>query len=144
MAVIGSYVPQQGGEPQQAIYSEIYWVKEDRLGSLLPEPCGDYARGTSESRFSRPQSETGRSPCPFSVMLAGIHQLVGSNAHRGPHRVRAWLPSLAHYCFSSEPRTQRVYCEPNQLNEKMVNVSTQLTLPRWPRRRPDADPPPPF
>ena len=45
MPVIGSYVPQKGGEPQQAIYSEIYWVKEDRLGPLLPEPCGDYDRG---------------------------------------------------------------------------------------------------
>ena len=45
MPVIGSYVPQKGGEPQQAIYSEIYWVKEDRLGPLLPEPCGEYDRG---------------------------------------------------------------------------------------------------
>lgn len=76
-----------------------------------------------------------RSPCGRLLLyladccsrVAGIHQLVGSNAHRGPHRVRAWLPSLAHYCFTAEPRTQRVYCEPNQLNEKMINVRPRLS-----------------
>ncbi len=59
MPVIGSYVPQKGGEPQQAIYSEIYWVKEDRLGPLLPQPCGEYDRG----RLHRsPQSRPTRLP----------------------------------------------------------------------------------
>lgn len=48
--------------------------------------------------------------------------LVGSNAHRGPHRIRAWMPSLAHYCFLDDPRTQRVICEPNEKNEKIIKV----------------------
>lgn len=48
--------------------------------------------------------------------------LVGSSTHRGPDYVRAWLPSLAHYCFLSEPRTDRVLCEPNEKNGKMVSV----------------------
>lgn len=49
--------------------------------------------------------------------------LVGSSTHRGPDYVRAWLPSLAHYCFISDPRTERVLCEPNEKNQKMVSVS---------------------
>lgn len=53
----------------------------------------------------------------------GLHVLVGSALHRGPHRVRAWLPSLVHYCFLDDPRTKRVYAEPNQLNTKMIAVS---------------------
>jgi acetyl CoA:N6-hydroxylysine acetyl transferase len=48
--------------------------------------------------------------------------LVGSNEHRGPHRIRAWMPSLAHYCFLDDPRTQRVLCEPNEKNEKIIKV----------------------
>lgn len=50
--------------------------------------------------------------------------LVGSNDHRGPHRIRAWMPSLAHYCFLDDPRTQRVLCEPNEKNEKIIKVRT--------------------
>lgn len=46
--------------------------------------------------------------------------LVGSSAHRGPHRVKSWLPSLVHYIFTDDPRTQRVISEPNHLNLKMI------------------------
>lgn len=53
----------------------------------------------------------------------GIHVLVGSNAHRGPHRIRAWLPSLVHYCFMNDARTERVIAEPNEKNPKMISVS---------------------
>jgi hypothetical protein len=53
--------------------------------------------------------------------------LVGSSIHRGPDYVRAWLPSLAHYCFLSDPRTERVLCEPNEKNGKMVSVSFRYT-----------------
>lgn len=73
---------------------QIYWVKEDRLGPLYPSK--DYDRG--------------------------IHVLVGSNLHRGSHRVRAWLPSLVHYCLMDDVRTERVVAEPNELNEKMIKV----------------------
>lgn len=54
--------------------------------------------------------------------------LVGSNSHRGPHRIRAWMPSLAHYCFLDDPRTQRVSCEPNEKNEKIIKVRLAFCL----------------
>lgn len=52
--------------------------------------------------------------------------LVGSNAHRGPHRVRAWMPSLVHYCFLEDSRTERIVAEPNAKNAKIISVSLQL------------------
>jgi len=57
--------------------------------------------------------------------------LVGSSTHRGPDYVRAWLPSLAHYCFVSDPRTDRVLCEPNEKNGKMVSVRLDQDLDRF-------------
>lgn len=54
--------------------------------------------------------------------------LVGSNSHRGPHRIRAWMPSLAHYCFLDDPRTQRVICEPNEKNDKIIKVRLASVL----------------
>lgn len=54
--------------------------------------------------------------------------LVGSNDHRGPHRIRAWMPSLAHYCFLDDPRTQRVVCEPNEKNGKIIQVRPRRSL----------------
>lgn len=56
--------------------------------------------------------------------------LVGSNAHRGPHRIKAWIPSLVHYCFLDDARTQRVVAEPNALNEKMISVRSHSVLIR--------------
>ncbi|GAA5913250.1 hypothetical protein JCM8208_003247 [Rhodotorula glutinis] len=98
LSVIGSYVELEGDkekEAEPAVYAEIYWVKEDRLAPLMPEgTVQDYDRG--------------------------LHMLVGSNDHRGPHRIRAWMPSLAHYCFLDDPRTQRVICEPNEKNAKII------------------------
>ncbi|KAI5479272.1 siderophore biosynthesis protein [Pseudohyphozyma bogoriensis] len=102
ISVVGSYIPvSNDSEPQRgeerATYSQIYYLKEDKLAQLMDgigEAVDDYDRG--------------------------VHVLVGSNSHRGPHRVRAWLPSLVHYCFLSDPRTRRVVAEPNQLNEKMI------------------------
>lgn len=58
----------------------------------------------------------------------GIHMLVGSGAHRGPHRIRAWMPSLVHYCFLADPRTERVVAEPNAKNAKIIKV--RLTASR--------------
>lgn len=54
--------------------------------------------------------------------------LVGSDAHRGPHRIRAWMPSLVHYCFLDDPRTERVVAEPNEKNAKIISVSALLAL----------------
>ncbi|GAA5865966.1 hypothetical protein JCM1840_003360 [Sporobolomyces johnsonii] len=110
--VIGSYVDLLEGveahdaeREQPAVYAEIYWVKEDRLGPLMPEgTVQDYDRG--------------------------LHMLVGSSAHRGPHRIRAWMPSLCHYCFLSDPRTQRVLCEPNEKNAKIISYLESVGFKR--------------
>ncbi|GAA5877046.1 hypothetical protein JCM8547_007292 [Rhodosporidiobolus lusitaniae] len=113
--VIGSYVELgEGGaeataeveaKEEKAVYAEIYWVKEDRLAPLMPEgSVQDYDRG--------------------------LHMLVGSNDHRGPHRIRAWMPSLCHYCFLDDPRTQRVLCEPNEKNNKIIKYLESVGFKR--------------
>lgn len=58
--------------------------------------------------------------------------LVGSNAHRGPHRIRAWLPSLVHFCFLDDLRTNRVVAEPNEKNGKMIKVRYDFAFPTDP------------
>lgn len=70
---------------------EMYWAMEDKIARFYPaEP---YDRG--------------------------LHMLVGSTPHRGPHRVQAWLPSLCHYLFLADERTARVVSEPDARNERM-------------------------
>ncbi|KAI5474937.1 siderophore biosynthesis protein [Pseudohyphozyma bogoriensis] len=101
LPLVGSYIDVRSYNnvafppEEEALYAEVYWAKEAFGGKLGQEELSDYDRG--------------------------IHALVGSNAHRGPHRVRAWLPSLVHYCFLDDPRTQRVVVEPNELNTKMID-----------------------
>lgn len=76
-------------------YFEIYWVKEDRLGSLLGGTNGnvdDYDRG--------------------------IHVLVGEQEFRGPHRVAIWLSALVHFCWLADNRTKTVVLEPRVDNLK--------------------------
>jgi hypothetical protein len=73
-------------------YFEIYWVKEDRLGSYLGSNVSDYDRG--------------------------IHLLVGEQEFRGPHRVKVWLSALVHYCFLADARTETVMLEPRVDNKK--------------------------
>jgi len=67
-------------------YFEIYWVKEDTLGSLLGNAAGDFDRG--------------------------FHVLVGENEFRGKHRVLAWSTSIAHWAFVQDYRTQAMVLEP--------------------------------
>jgi RimJ/RimL family protein N-acetyltransferase len=73
-------------------YFEIYWVKEDRLGSYLGYQVSDYDRG--------------------------VHLLIGEQRFRGPHRVKVWLSALIHYCFLADARTETVMLEPRVDNEK--------------------------
>lgn len=146
LPVIGSYVNlrDQGETPEeQAVYAEIYWVKVYDFGRLCL-----FCRGCSDCRLcaggpartphagwnrarlrSRSVASSTRLFAPFlkTDSLAGLHMLVGSDAHRGPHRIRAWMPSLAHYCFLDDPRTQRVICEPNEKNDKIIKVSRAST-----------------
>ncbi|WP_240324714.1 GNAT family N-acetyltransferase [Trinickia diaoshuihuensis] len=73
-------------------YFEAYWAKEDRI-SPFAEP-GEHDRG--------------------------VHMLVGQTRWRGAHCVAAWLPSLLHYLFLDDPRTQAVVCEPRHDNVRMI------------------------
>jgi RimJ/RimL family protein N-acetyltransferase len=73
-------------------YFEAYWAKEDRI-SPFAEP-GEHDRG--------------------------LHMLVGQTRWRGAQCVAAWLPSLVHYLFLDDPRTQAVVCEPRHDNVRMI------------------------
>lgn len=73
-------------------YIEAYWSKEDRIAPYYQ--AGDYDRG--------------------------IHMLVGEEHHRGTHKIAAWLPSVCHYLYLSDPRTERIVSEPRADNEKMM------------------------
>jgi acetyl CoA:N6-hydroxylysine acetyl transferase len=78
-------------------YFEIYWAKEDRIAPYYE--VDDYDRG--------------------------VHMLVGEESLRGPHRVAAWLPSLAHFMFLDDPRTRHVVAEPRADNAKMIGYMRQ-------------------
>ncbi|MGO3343840.1 MAG: GNAT family N-acetyltransferase [Marinomonas sp.] len=74
-------------------YIEAYWAKEDRIAPYYP--VGDYDRG--------------------------IHMLVGEEHHRGAHKVAAWLPSVCHYLYLTDPRTDKIVSEPRADNQKMIS-----------------------
>lgn len=78
-------------------YFEIYWAKEDRIAPYYE--VDDYDRG--------------------------VHMLVGEERWRGPQRVAAWLPSLAHFMFLDDPRTRNVVAEPRADNAKMIGYMQQ-------------------
>lgn len=73
-------------------YFEAYWAQEDRI-SPFAEP-GEHDRG--------------------------LHMLVGQTRWRGAQCVAAWLPSVVHYLFLDDPRTQAVVCEPRHDNVRMI------------------------
>ncbi|MDC5855575.1 GNAT family N-acetyltransferase [Vibrio europaeus] len=78
-------------------YIEAYWTKEDRIAPYYA--AGDYDRG--------------------------IHMLVGEEHHRGSHKVAAWLPSVCHFLYLSDPRTEKIISEPRADNAKMIGYLKQ-------------------
>lgn len=65
-------------------YFEVYWAKENRIAPFYD--ADDYDRGW--------------------------HVVVGEDAYRGRRYISAWLPSLLHYMFLDDCRTQRIVGEP--------------------------------
>jgi RimJ/RimL family protein N-acetyltransferase len=78
-------------------YFEIYWAKEDRIAPFCE--AGDFDRGW--------------------------HVLIGEHRFRGKPYVTAWLPSISHYLFLDDCRTQRIVIEPRSDNTKMIGNLTK-------------------
>jgi RimJ/RimL family protein N-acetyltransferase len=73
-------------------YFEVYWAKEDRVAPFYD--AHDFDRGW--------------------------HVLIGEPQMRGKPFVTAWLPSISHYLFLDDCRTQRIVIEPRVDNHKMM------------------------
>ncbi|KAJ5939379.1 hypothetical protein N7466_002513 [Penicillium verhagenii] len=81
-------------------YYEIFWAKEDNIGAHYASQ--DFDRGR--------------------------HTLVGNDAFRGPHRVMAWWPSMIHYVFLDDHRTENVIGEPLSNNDKVLTYDYTFGL----------------
>lgn len=79
-------------------YFEAYWAKEDRIGPFYD--VKDFDRGW--------------------------HLLVGESAYRGRQWFSAWFPSLQHYLFLDDTRTQHIVAEPRHDNEKLIGHAESL------------------
>lgn len=73
-------------------YFEIYWAKENRIAPFYE--AGDHDRGW--------------------------HVAVGEDAFRGRAYISAWLPSLMHYLFLDDPRTDRIVGEPAAAHTQQI------------------------
>ncbi|MBR0960074.1 GNAT family N-acetyltransferase [Bradyrhizobium japonicum] len=73
-------------------YFELYWAKENRIAPFYD--ADDYDRGW--------------------------HVVVGEDAFRGGRYVSAWLPSLMHYMFLDDCRTQRIVGEPAAAHSQQI------------------------
>lgn len=93
-------------------YFEIYWAKENRIAPFYD--AGDYDRGW--------------------------HVAIGEDAVRGRRYISAWLPSLMHYLFLDDPRTNRIVGEPasnhaQQIRNLEVSGFAKLKTFDFPHKR---------
>ncbi|QQK01132.1 acetyltransferase [Burkholderia anthina] len=80
------------GEP--FAYFEAFWLKEDPLAPHVG--ARDYDRG--------------------------LRMLVGESRWRGPHCVAGWLPSVVHYLFLDDPRTEALGCAVPAGHARVVDI----------------------
>jgi len=73
-------------------YFELYWARENRIGGVYDAEPWD----------------------------RGWHVLIGEDDMRGADYVTAWMPSLMHYMFLAEPRTQALMGEPKASHLKQL------------------------
>lgn len=73
-------------------YFELYWTRENRLGAHYDAGAWD----------------------------RGWHVLIGEEDTRGADYVTAWLPSLMHYVFLAEPRTDAIMGEPKASHSQQL------------------------
>ncbi|MET0793429.1 MAG: GNAT family N-acetyltransferase [Polyangiaceae bacterium] len=78
-------------------YFEVYFAKENRLSPFYD--ARDFDRGW--------------------------HVLVGEARFRGAPYLTAWMPSLSHYLFLDDWRTERIVIEPRSDNAKMLKSLTR-------------------
>lgn len=83
-------------------YFELYWAKENRIGAHYS--AGDWDRGW--------------------------HVLVGDETARGADYITTWLPSLMHYMFLVEPRTQTLVGEPATSHTQQLRNLTRSGFAR--------------
>lgn len=83
-------------------YFELYWARGNRIGAHYEAGAWD----------------------------RGWHVLVGEEHARGADYITAWLPSLMHYMFLAEPRTQALVGEPAASHHQQIRNLTRSGFAR--------------
>lgn len=108
-----AYLARMAGDPhmmpvlgclddEPLFYFELYWARENRIGAHYEAGAWD----------------------------RGWHVLVGEDHARGADYITAWLPSLMHYMFLVEPRTQALVGEPAASHVQQIRNLTRSGFAR--------------